>query len=88
MFSNLQARLPVIPNINDGRTNILSTAEFLLKYEKASIFLLPYHNLGETKISCLNTDQKSLGIKPQTNHDLDKIKALFEANGVKAIIND
>jgi pyruvate formate lyase activating enzyme len=88
VFSNLQARLPVIPNINDGRTNILDTADFLLKYGKDSICLLPYHNLGETKISSLNTDQKRLGIKSQTVQDLDKIKTLFEARGITALVND
>ena len=88
VFGNLQARLPVIPGINNGRTNILNTAGFLLRNGHDSICLLPYHNLGEAKISSLNTDQKRLGINPQTIHDLDPVKALFEANGVKARIKD
>lgn len=86
-FDNLQARLPVIPGKNDDRPNILATAEFLLENGQYSIRLLPYHNLGESKISNLNTDQTPLGIDPQTIHDLDRIKALFEANGVKATID-
>ncbi|MCB2145619.1 MAG: glycyl-radical enzyme activating protein [Deltaproteobacteria bacterium] len=87
VFSHLRARLPVIPGINDSRTNILNTAVFLLKNGQDSICLLPYHNLGESKISSLNTDQKRLGIKPRTAHDLDRVKVLFEANGVKATIS-
>lgn len=83
-FSNLQARMPVIPGKNDDPANILATAGFLLENGHQSIRLLPYHNLGEAKISSLNTEQKPLGIKPQKRHDLGKVKALFEANGVKA----
>ncbi|WP_324292359.1 glycyl-radical enzyme activating protein [uncultured Desulfosarcina sp.] len=86
-FGNLQARMPVIPGKNDGRTNILATARFLLENGKDSIRLLPYHNLGEAKISRLNTEQKPLGIPPRTARDRDRVKTLFEANGVKATID-
>ena len=88
VFNNLQSRLPVIPGINDDQTNILKTADFLLENGQNSICLIPYHNIGEAKISRLNTDQKSLGIKSQTVHDLYKVKALFQTYGVKAIIMD
>jgi len=85
-FVNLKVRLPVIPGRNDDRANILATAGFLLKNGMHSIILLPYHNLGEAKLSSLHTDQKPLGINPQKAQDLDKVKVLFEAIGVKATI--
>ncbi len=85
-FSHLQARMPVIPTINDGRENILDTAGFLVKNGHASIHLLPYHNLGESKIPRLNTGQKCLGVNFQTADDLSRLKVLFEKEGVEAII--
>ncbi|MCP3954406.1 MAG: glycyl-radical enzyme activating protein, partial [Desulfobacterales bacterium] len=51
----LQARMPVIPDINDGEANIRDTAGFLLENGQASIHLLPYHNMGEAKIPRLHT---------------------------------
>lgn len=87
VFPGLYARMPVIPTMNDTRRNIVETAEFLLENGRDSICLLPYHNLGEAKISSLNADQKPLGIKSQAPHDLDRVKDLFEAHGVEATIN-
>ena len=85
-FSNLQARMPVIPDINDERENILGTARFLLKNGHDSIHLLPYHNMGEAKIPRLNTRQKSLALKYVTTAALSRVKVLFEKEGVEAIL--
>lgn len=84
----LQARMPVLPGINDGPNNIQDTAGFLLKNGQASIHLLPYHNMGEAKIPRLHTGQKQLNLKPQTPGDLKRVKELFEAQGIEAIVYD
>lgn len=84
----LQARMPVIPGINDHEANIRDTAGFLLENKQASIHLLPYHNMGEAKISRLHTDQKSLNLDSQTPGDLERVKALFAASGIEATIYD
>lgn len=84
----LQARMPVIPGINDGEANIRETAGFLLENGQTSIHLLPYHNMGEAKIPRLHTRQKQLELNPQTPDDLQRVKALFADRGVEAIIYD
>ena len=49
-FSNLQARMPVIPTINDTQDNIADTVRLLKKNNLKIIHLLPYHNLGEANL--------------------------------------
>jgi len=85
-LKNLQARMPVIPGVNDSRANIAATAEFLKMNDRDSIHCLPYHNMGEAKIPRLTTCQKSLNLESSTAEDLTRVKALFETQGVEAII--
>ena len=46
----IQARMPVVPGINDDIINIQRTAELLAAANQKTIHLLPYHPLGESKI--------------------------------------
>ena len=85
-IGNLQARMPVIPGVNDNRKNIVATAGFLKRNDRESIHCLPYHNMGEAKIPRLNTHQKSLALKSVTTAALSRVKVLFEKEGVEAIL--
>lgn len=87
-FDNLQARMPIIPGINDTPENIRSTAMFLKENHQDSIHLLPYHNMGEAKLERINTRQKSLNLKPMKADKLLEIKGLFEKEGIHVIIYD
>ncbi|MCP4284824.1 MAG: glycyl-radical enzyme activating protein, partial [Gammaproteobacteria bacterium] len=42
----LQARMPLIPKMNDEPENIRATAQFLKRQGQETIHCLPYHNLG------------------------------------------
>jgi len=84
----LQARMPVIPDINDGELNIRNTADFLRENRQATIHLLPYHNMGEAKIPRMHTTQKPLNLQSQTAGDLQRVQALFAGHGVEATIYD
>jgi len=85
-MENLQARMPVIPGVNDSRENIVATAGFLKMNHRDSIHCLPYHTMGEAKIPRLNTPQKSLGLKSAETAALNRVKALFEKEEVEAIL--
>lgn len=47
--SNIIARTPVIPGINDDATNICRTAEYAASLGIRRLELLPYHELGKNK---------------------------------------
>lgn len=87
-FSDLQARMPLIPGFNDGAENIGATAAFLKKAGRRSIHCLPYHNLGEAKIPRIRTSLAPLGIAGQDGGDLAPVRHLFRKDGIDAIIYD
>lgn len=73
----LWARLPVIPGYNDAAGNIRATAEFVAKELSPSVpvYLLAYHNLGETKYERLGKESSNLTITaPDKEHVLEMQK--------------
>lgn len=82
----LQARMPVIPGINDSRENIAAVAKFLKLNAHKAIHCLPYHHLGEAKIPRLNTPQKKLNLISCPDADGRRAKTLFAAAGIEAQI--
>ena len=87
-FSNLQARMPVIPGINDTPGNIRSLAAFLKENNHYSIHLLAYHNMGEAKLERIDTRQKPMNLKSMKAVDLMKAKELFEKEKIHVVIYD
>lgn len=87
-FPALQARMPVVPGINDSDENISRTAKFLKKYKKSSIHLLLFHNMGQAKIQRINADIKPFEIKSDSDKALKSAKQRFEQEDVNAIIYD
>ncbi|MCP4359707.1 MAG: glycyl-radical enzyme activating protein [Chloroflexi bacterium] len=82
----LQARMPLIPSINDDYLNIQATAQFLKRQGHRSIHCLPYHNLGEAKLPRINTELEPLHLERHTAVALARIKDRFEQEGINAII--
>jgi pyruvate formate lyase activating enzyme len=87
-FSNLQARMPVIPGENDTLDNIRATADFLKENHHDSIHLLPYHNMGEAKLKRINTRQKPMNLESMKADALENTKALFEKENIHAVLYD
>lgn len=85
-FPHLQARMPLIPTINDSPENITATARFLEQNGRDSIHLLKYHNLGEAKLSAFQTDLKPLHLPACTPERLAVAALLFEREGITAEI--
>ena len=87
-FPTLHARMPVIPSINDSAENIVSTARFLKQCGKKSIRLLPYHNLGESKLAAIQTRLKPLGLQNSSREHLANAAAVFEREGIEVVMDD
>lgn len=87
-FSNLQARMPVIPTINDTQDNIADTVRLLKKNNLETIHLLPYHNLGEAKLPGIKTDLEPLDLPTDNGVYLLSAKKLFENQGIYVILYD
>jgi pyruvate formate lyase activating enzyme len=76
-------RIPVIPGYNDSEENIHATARFIVNQLSPSVpvYLLAYHQLGETKYERLGKEGKNLAITPPTNEhmlELQKIVASYD----------
>ncbi|MBI9077528.1 MAG: glycyl-radical enzyme activating protein [Desulfatibacillum sp.] len=87
-FPKLQARMPVIPGVNDSDQNIAQTAAFLRRANKTSIHLLPYHNLGQAKIPRLGSEAEPFEISGIPDHYLTQTREAFERKDIHAIIYD
>jgi pyruvate formate lyase activating enzyme len=86
VFPNLQARMPVIPSINDDSENITAVAAFLKENGKWSIHLLKYHRLGEAKLPTIETELQPLGLTQDTTFSLSTAASLFEKEGIEALV--
>ena len=87
-FSHLEARMPIVPSINDDIQNIQATARFLEKNHKDRIHLLRYHPMGEAKLIRIETRLRPLNLKGDASEALIRAKNLFEVEGIKVIINE
>ncbi|MBU0995143.1 MAG: glycyl-radical enzyme activating protein [Proteobacteria bacterium] len=85
-FENLQARMPVIPGINDDVENIMKTAQYLIHANSRTIHLLPYHPLGESKLLRIHSSLRALNINPHQPEDLERIEGLFKKEGIDVVI--
>jgi pyruvate formate lyase activating enzyme len=81
----VEFRLPLVPGITDTDENIDGISEFLLTINVRNIHLLDYHNMGETKISVINGDQKKLGLSNYTIEARQQVEERLASNGVSVI---
>ena len=88
VFPKLQARIPIIPGVNDDRGNILATARFLQQNNQTCINCLPYHSLGEAKLARINSDASPFKLPSMTAKDLLPVKKMFQGEGIHAVVYD
>lgn len=88
VFPNLQTRMPVIPGINDDRENISAVAQFLKQNKQKSIHCLPYHNLGQAKLSRIDSDLMPLKMESISAKDIQPVKKMFEEEGIHVVVYD
>lgn len=84
--SNILVRFPVIPGINDGKDNIIKTAEFAVSCGIKNINLLPYHRAGIEKYRGLRKAYRLERIQRPSDQNLNLIKQKLEAFGLRVKI--
>jgi pyruvate formate lyase activating enzyme len=87
-FPALQARMPVLPGINDDPQNVAATADFLRHNGKRSIHLLPYHSLGTAKLIRIAPALQPLKLTVPTSEIMQSVRGAFEHHGIEAICYD
>jgi len=85
-FQNLQARMPIIPGITDTADNIIATAQFLKQSGHQSIHCLPYHCLGEEKLSRIEGEITPLYMGNLSVETCQRTAALFKKEGIHAVV--
>ena len=88
-------RIPVIPNFNNDKENIIKTAKFVHQIGAEKLSLLGYHPLGKLKYEGLDRayPMSSLAsskgeVQPVKKDELDKLKQTIEKNvhGLKVTV--
>lgn len=81
-------RIPLIPGINDSETNISDTARFVSMLDsRPQVYLLPYHNYGESKYEALGMSYKLNGILRPDNELLHRCQEIFNRFGLHCSIS-
>ena len=88
VFPNVEARMPVVPSLNDEVRNIQATACFLKKNQKDRIHLLRYHAMGEAKLARIETELRPLNLTEDAGKALLRAKKVFESEGILVTINE
>ena len=76
---------PVISSILTD--NIIKTIEFVKEMKLNEIHILPYHTLGLEKYRQLKMTYMGNDYKKHTPEDLEKVREMVEAGGLKCKIN-
>ncbi|NLY38287.1 MAG: glycyl-radical enzyme activating protein [Firmicutes bacterium] len=81
-------RMPLIPGINDCRSNIEETAGLLHALGKGKIELMPYHLFGKGKYESLDRVYRLAGISTPGEEHLLPVKKMFEDFGIECSISN
>ncbi|MCI2062846.1 MAG: glycyl-radical enzyme activating protein [Eubacteriaceae bacterium] len=69
----MNARVPLIPGVNDSKKNITATAEFCRKVKSCrSLEFLPYHRLGTAKYKYLGIGYQFEHVKPLSEEETEE----------------
>ena len=83
-------RIPLIEGVNADEENITCSAEFLssLPWNRKTVNLLLYHNIGKGKHEKLGTVYNSghLAMKVPSDDTVKRCQAIFERFGIQVII--
>jgi len=81
--SNIAISLPIITGINDDKTDITNTAQFISSLHSVKyVTLLPYHKAGIDKYTNLGKQYKLRSIQPPSNRKMTAIREQLEAYGL------
>lgn len=80
----VQIRMPLIPNLNDGEENIAAMAAFLHQYGHNSVEVMPCHTFGHSKYAALNLPDPPL--VPYQPEELSAVLRLFTKHNLQVTI--
>jgi pyruvate formate lyase activating enzyme len=81
--TNLQVRMPLIPQVNDDQENIEQTVKFLSECGITELELIAYHNLGTAKYAAIGLDYMQNAPEIPSKAYMSVIKKSFEKLGIK-----
>lgn len=84
---NIIIRVPLLKGVNDTEDNIIKTIKFVKEMKLNEIHILPYHTLGLEKYRQLKMAYMGNDYKKHTPEDLEKVREMVEAGGLKCKIN-
>lgn len=79
-------RMPLIPGINNDRTNLVRTAEFVRTASGASIDLLPYHDTARGKYAKLGLNYPGHSLRPAGPDLVDQAASILQDCGLSVRI--
>ncbi len=88
IFPHLQARMPIVPGMNDAPAQIVKIARFLRSCHQKTIHCLPYHNYGEAKLPRIGSTLKPLELASATPEEMGRVERLFQKEEIHAIVYD
>lgn len=89
LSTEVWVRMPLIQGVNDSEEEQNARIAFLKKQSRsvARIYLLPYHDLGLSKLASLGwSDEKMKNFAPPSDERLEQIKAKYEEAGFSVFI--
>ena len=89
MGGNIVVRIPIIPGINDTKSNLQATIDFLKKVDcQYPVSLLPYHRLGVSKYEKLDMCYCLKELLPPSSETMQDYAELFRTNGFAVTIGE
>ena len=89
LCTEIWIRMPLIHNVNDSEEEQQARIAFLKSLSRpvARIYLLPYHDLGLSKLASLNWDSNRMAsFSPPSEERIQRIKAGYEAEGLEVFV--
>lgn len=87
--ADVTVRIPIIPGINNTKSNIHDSIHFLLEHSSGChVSLLPYHRLGASKYSKLDMNYSLEELAPPSDAEMQSLKELFEKHGFYVTIGE
>lgn len=86
LHSQIVIRMPILSGINAETKAVKEAAQFAVSLGIREVHLLPYHALGKGKYSQLGKGYGLFFLKPPTEEDMEKLKLMVEAYGLKVTI--
>ncbi len=85
---NMQPRIPIVTGINDDEANIMETARLVKRAGLSSIHCLPWHGLGNSKLSRIRTQARPFEAAAPDRAKMHAIQELFLKEEIDALIYD